>query len=542
MWSDEASGIADGMRHRIPPMGLVVLAGILAVAAPIAIAIREARTQALDFEANRALSYAHDVVRRSDATAMQIRAGFDRLRAASGAAPCSDANIALMQRIALSSKYLQAVGRVEDGRLVCSSFGHHVPGLPLGPVDVVTPHGAVIRSDVELPMATGLRFLVVQSGDYAAVVNKDLPIDTTSEAPVSLALYSMDTKVLTARHRVDPRWIQRLGPRREATFRDGGYVVALARSDKFLTTSVAAIPDTFLAQRTRALAMVLLPIGVLASLGMVLVTLLVMRRQRGMPALLKVALHRNEFFLAYQPIVALDTEAVVGVEALLRWRRRDGTLVPPDVFIPVAEATDLIQRLSQCVLSLVARDLGELLRRHPGLHVAINLSAADLRDRSTVALLDRLLGDTGVAARQVVVEATERGLLHAEAAQDVIREIRTRGIRVAIDDFGTGYSSLSYLETFELDFLKIDKAFVSTVGTEAATSQVVPHIIGMAKDLRLEMVAEGVETDAQAAFLRARGVQYAQGWLFGRPMPPAALREWLEGAKVEHPHAAPTTA
>jgi sensor c-di-GMP phosphodiesterase-like protein len=535
-------GNAHDMRHRIPAMGLVVLVGVLAVAAPIAIAIQEARSQALEAESQRALSYARDVVSRSNATATQIRAGIDRLRAARASDPCSDANIALMQRIALSSKYLQAIGRVEGGRLVCSSLGRHAPGLPLGPVDLVTPRGAVIRSDVELPMATGFRFLVVQSGDYAAIVDKDLPIDTTSEPPVSIALYSMDAKLLASRHRVDPRWIRRLGPRREATFRDGGYVVALARSDKFLTTSVAAIPDTFLAQRMRALAAVLLPIGALASLAMVLVTLVVMRRQRGLPALLKVALHRNEFFMAYQPIVDLETEAVVGVEALLRWRRRDGTVVPPDVFIPVAEATDLIQRLSERVLALVAHDVGALLRRHPGLHVAINLSAADLKDRSTVALLDRLLADTGVAPRQVVVEATERGLLHAEAAQDVIREIRTRGIRVAIDDFGTGYSSLSYLETFELDFLKIDKAFVSTVGTEAATSQVVPHIIGMAKDLRLEMVAEAVETDAQAAFLRARGVQYAQGWLFGRPMPPAALREWIEGANVEQAHDAPTMA
>ena len=520
------------MRHRIPAMGLVVV-GILTVAAPIAMAIFAARSQALDVESQRALSYARDVVRRSDDTATQIAAGLSQLQAAARtSAPCSDANLALMQRIALSSKYLQAIGRVEGDRLVCSSLGRHAPGLPLGPVDLVTPHGARIRSDVALPMTAGFRFLVIQRGDYAAIVHKDLPIDTTSEAPVSLALYSMDRRLLASRHRVDPHWIERLGQRREATFLDGGYVVAMARSHHFLTTSLAAIPDTYLAARVRSLAWVLLPLGLLASLLTGAITFYVMRRQQGLPALIRMALRRDEFFMVYQPIVDLQTDAVIGAEALVRWRRGDGSIVAPDVFVPVAESTGLIQRLTERVVELITRDMGPLLRTRPGLHVAINLSAADFRDTRTVALMERLLADMGVAPRQVVVEATERGLLHAEAAQDVIRAIRARGIRVAIDDFGTGYSSLSYLETFELDFLKIDKAFVSTVGTEAATSQVVPHIIGMAKDLRLEMVAEGVETHAQAAFLRARGVQYAQGWLIGKPMPIAVLVDWLDGARA----------
>jgi sensor c-di-GMP phosphodiesterase-like protein len=170
------------------------------------------------------------------------------------------------------------------------------------------------------------------------------------------------------------------------------------------------------------------------------------------------------------------------------------------------------------VLAIITEDLPRILEINPDFEVAINMSAGDLRSGLTLERLSQLLDTAGAQPHNIGIEATERAFLHDPETAELIGTLRRKGFRVAIDDFGTGYSSLACLQSLSLDTLKIDKAFVETIDTNGATSQVVLHIIEMAHSLHLQMVAEGVESEAQAQFLLRRGVRYAQGWLFSRPV------------------------
>jgi len=521
---------------------IAVVVGILAISAPILLSLYLAQQQSESDQFDHVTMIAKDVLRRADETESQIASAFRQLESKSNVMtdPCSDDGVRLMTRIAVASEQLQAVGYVAGDHLKCSSFGSSFGrfgvGIPVGSPTYRSAGGVYVRTAVEIPeISRGVKFILVTriGSGYTAIVHPYLPLDVSvGDTKVSLGLFSLSQKkLIDGRETFDPQWIKALGMDQSVALVQNNNIVAVQRSLTGDYAAFAAIPAESMQAGLRRYAVILVPIGIAAGIVLAFAVLYLARQQLALPAVLKLALRRNEFFVEYQPVVDLRTGHWTGAEVLIRWRRPNGEMVRPDLFIPVAEDTGLIQRVTERVMNIVGGEVGDLFARHPNFHLAINLAPADLQDRRTVDLLRSLLGKIGARGDNLLVELTERGLVRVEMVRKVLQEIRALGIRIAVDDFGTGYSSLSYLQSFDLDILKIDKSFVDTIGTDAATSQVVTHIIAMAKSLKLEMIAEGVESQAQAQFLQERGVQFAQGWLYSKPLAFAELTARLAAAR-----------
>ncbi|MDT7536567.1 MAG: hypothetical protein QOI82_152 [Actinomycetota bacterium] len=244
----------------------------------------------------------------------------------------------------------------------------------------------------------------------------------------------------------------------------------------------------------------------------------------------------GELHLDYQPTVAVATGAIVGVEALLRWRRPDGSVVQPADFIPLAEGTGLIGPLTEHVLGLALAQSRRWLDEGLALPIAVNLSArnlleADLPDRVCAALAAH-----DVPAGLLVLEITESAVVEDPVrAEQVVRGLVDAGIRVAIDDFGTGYSSMAALTRLPLDCLKIDRSFVADLDGGGPGAMIVTTSIRLAHDLGMRVVAEGVETEAQLDALRALGCDVVQGYLLARPLPPAEIPALVRLSRVPSP-------
>ena len=234
------------------------------------------------------------------------------------------------------------------------------------------------------------------------------------------------------------------------------------------------------------------------------------------------ALVASQFRLAYQPVVSLATDRVIGFEALLRWHHPDLGVVPPDKFIPIAEESGLIVPIGRWVLDEACRQAAEWQEGlPPGVTVsmAVNVSASQIASSNLVQHVAQSLAGSGLAPESLVLELTESVLVHdPDLAARRLHELQHLGVRLAIDDFGTGYSSLSYLRRFPFDILKVDKSFVATITDAAAIPAIVRGLLELGRTLGLETVAEGVEDAVQRDALRAQGCDLAQGYLFARPM------------------------
>jgi sensor c-di-GMP phosphodiesterase-like protein len=425
---------------------------------------------------------------------------------------------ALRNAVALASEMRGMAFVTREALLACTSWGLLEPPVAAGDLQIAagTEADLALSTPAATPYLPGRSMVAVHrlaSGDRLLVL--------------------FDPAILL--NRVDPG---DLGPGGYATVIVGGRPVATvgaASGDEGGGPRLLAVQDVGVQDarvevaRSRAVALAgwrqqalvagLLGLGVSGALVLLVVRLA--RQRLSLAHEMAAALRSEEFLVHYQPVVDIQHNRCVGAEALIRWQRPDEGMVRPDVFIPVAETSGLIVPLTRWLMAQVVAELGEALRADPALHVGINLAGAHLKDESVIADVQQVFEAAGVPLDRLLVEVTEREMVESGLPERITRELRRLGVASAIDDFGTGYSSLAVLEKLSLTHLKIDRAFVQAINTQSATSGLTAVIIDMARSLHLKIIAEGVETPDQLAYLRERGVEYVQGWVFARAMPAA---------------------
>ncbi|MCP3729106.1 EAL domain-containing protein [Sphingomonas sp. MG17] len=515
------------------PIGRLTLAIVIGVccmiAVPIGAAIALARQQAVEREELLVLSLARSALARSDETGDQIAAAARAINPLTDAEACSRLGLDLMRKLDLGSTLLQGVGRMEGNVMRCSSFAGG-KAFDLGPPQFVSANGTIFRAQVRL-IDPALPYVAVQAGATVAIVHKELALSFVEAMP------GLDVSVISWLHRIPilsrgdvPLTLLHSKVEREAIFRVADRTVGVARSKRYDTGAIVVLPANQAATYATEAAKLLVPIGLLVGIALSALLIWAMRSWSSTRAIVRQGLRRREYHLCYQPVIDLASGRIVGAEALIRWRRSSGEIVPPDIFIPAAEEAGIICAITGRVFDLLAEDASDVLRIEPDFHFAVNLSAADMHRSDIIADIHSLTERSGIPHAKLIVEVTERSVVDLERARETVHSLRRGGIAVAIDDFGTGYSSLAYLAQLDVDFLKIDKLFVHSLGTGSATNQVAARIIEMANDLNLRIIAEGIETRAQEMILRNLGVHYAQGYLYDRPL---SLEDLLQRLRAQ---------
>jgi sensor c-di-GMP phosphodiesterase-like protein len=503
---------------------IAIVAGLLLAGAPLLAfnlwidgLIDRQGQEEVDTSVRRAIALA-------ETRASQVIAALDGL-AARGVDSCQPDDLAAMRQAAFDTLPIKEIAVIgPGGQTLCTDLG-----LPSGQRKVIWSEpvsGAGWYSLALVQLENGqsmLRFSrAVEGGPngLAAMVPamQFLPQVSTQGGP-----FSAFAQIATASGAL----IGNVGERADAT---NGTFVAAKKSDKFGFSTEISMSRERLNEGHSDLRW----LGLFAAGATIILlttfSMLMPRRRPGDPvAELERALQAGEFVPYYQPIVDIRSGQLRGAEVLVRWRKPDGTLVYPGSFIPLAESSGLIRAMTRDLMKRVCKEAGSALSLRPSLKVSFNFAGQLFSDESIVGDVIKIFSGSPIKLSQVVLEVTERDPIeNFTATRQTIAAFQGLGVRIAIDDVGTGHSGLSYMLKLGVDIIKIDKMFVDAIGTDRNSTTIVETLVDLAHNMRMDVVAEGVENFEQVMYLRELGVRSAQGYVFAPPLPGKSFLQLIE--------------
>lgn len=527
-------GLGRLLTWRASRKATVALAAILAILLPLLLVAASqwiAWTSVTSERLSQLRFAAHEVVGRMDQSIDRA----DNLLTSIAERPhdiCSNAHIRSLQELVFQNPEVRNIRYQSDDGISCGAVGSANSMPPAFTRDWHTPAGMNLWFDQPSAFNPNIRALIVGYLGHGVSIDTGAFLGARPELG-RIAMVLFDTVSNRAFGVINDPVVDHLrtyidGPNSVETLE---FLVVRVASDRYPFVAVAHEPIEGLRAAWRRQAIFFTPIG--GTVGLVISALVIAlaRRRLSLRGELELAMQNRELICYFQPIVDLKSGQCIAAEALVRWRRQDGSLVRPDLFIPLAEDTGLIRPITEQVVAYLVREAGDLLRRDGEFYISVNFAASDLATDWPLQVIANALKNTGISPRQIAVEVTERGLVDAEATRGTIQALRQAGHRVLIDDFGTGHSNIAYLNMFAVDGIKIDKLFIDTIGTETASSGVAGHIVKMAQELGLKVIAEGVEDKNQAQELAKLDVQYAQGFLFSKPLPLEEFRRTFRTAR-----------
>jgi len=443
---------------------------------------------------------------------------------------CSDVNAGAVRRATLTTTPLKEISVTDQaGGLDCLSRGGPTQSRTLSR-ELRTADDRVFLSVIQLPDLNerALRITWRRATDplqLVAQIPSDvfLPDGSSSQAasdPVVRVMLSEGTMIAGPSGRID------------SAEEDGDTITAHNQSTRYPLLATAAVSRAAVFAEHDDLRAIGAFGGLLLALLAIALALLTPWRSSANPIVeMERALEANEFVPYYQPVIDLHTGSIVGAEVLMRWRKSDGSVVPPAAFIPLAESSGLVVEMTRALMRAARDEFAQALGARPAAKLSFNLTARHFSSEAIIEDVREIFAGSAIRLLQIVFEITEREPLeNLDMARHVIAALQELGCKVAIDDVGTGHGGLSYMLKLGANYIKIDKLFIDAIGTERYSTTIIETLVELARSMRMEIIAEGVENFDQVKYLRERGILLAQGYAFAPPLPGPLFRQLLEAA------------